>query len=52
MNLADLQLMACDPRGSHIMNAFTSSPFIKLARKEILIDRFKVCTMIFRALFV
>ncbi|XP_068213690.1 nucleolar protein 9 isoform X2 [Palaemon carinicauda] len=41
MNLADLQLMACDPCGSHVIDAFTSSSFIKINNKERLVNSFK-----------
>ncbi|XP_066949618.1 nucleolar protein 9 isoform X1 [Macrobrachium rosenbergii] len=41
MNLADLQFMACDPCGSHVIDAFTSSTFIKINNKERLVNSFK-----------
>ncbi|KAK7072909.1 hypothetical protein SK128_011242 [Halocaridina rubra] len=41
MNKAHLQLMACDPRGSHVIDSFAASTFIKPKNKENFIQKYK-----------
>ncbi|KAG7158750.1 nucleolar protein 9-like [Homarus americanus] len=45
MSVADLQVMACDPRGSHVVDAFVLSTFLGAKNREKFLNRFKgTCT--------
>ncbi|XP_071550706.1 LOW QUALITY PROTEIN: nucleolar protein 9 [Panulirus ornatus] len=41
MDSANLRLMACDPRGSHVIDAFTSGPFVGSKSQDKLIWRYQ-----------
>nr|XP_045601865.1 nucleolar protein 9-like isoform X1 [Procambarus clarkii] len=41
MSIANLQVMACDPRGSHVVDAFISSSFVGTKNRDKFIHKFK-----------